>query len=67
MAYSSKIRTVKKVGKGTYYTQSTSVGGWIFGNILIRLLNAMWWLCKNILKYTIGLPFIVIRKIFTKR
>lgn len=62
-----KIREVKKLGKGLYDTATYDGYG---DYISIKLIGGLFKLIFNIfwipIKYTVGLPFIIIKKLFGK-
>ena len=54
-----RIRTIKKMkGDGQYFTMSQSVLHWGCMGIILFIFKLPWYM----IKYTIGLPFILMRK-----
>jgi hypothetical protein len=69
MSYRARIRKFTKIDNGTYFSESFSISTYFFITliklifaILILPFTAIW--C--IIKYIIGLPFILIGKIFRR-
>lgn len=58
MAYRGKVRTIRKIGNGEYFTQSMDLSFFVFSKILYFPFKLIWWG----IKYTIGLPFVIFRK-----
>jgi len=62
MAYRGRVKTIKSMGKGRYFVQSQSVSHWGCMSILVLPFKLLWWM----IKYTIGLPFVIANRVSRK-
>lgn len=56
MAYRGRVKTIKPMGKGRFFVQSQSPTHWGCMSIIALPFKLLWWM----IKYTIGLPFVIV-------